>query len=255
VATIGQRPLRVSERLKLARETRNVSHRQIADATKLSVHVIRALEEERASALPPGIYRRALVRAIASEVGLDPEATLRDYLTEWPDDLPVPGQPATVVEPVARSGSWRRLFAMFGAVVPVLAGIAYFGLSSTVPADAPDESGRADGSRLARPEVVRAGGFTSSTAARLLPVTMLITVSSACELRVVADGELVVTRALAPGESLQVAFSDDLELSGSNAGAVQYSINGRAGRMLGTAGEPLSARIGRDDYHIFLSGR
>ena len=115
MATIGQRPLRVSERLKEARETRNLSHRQIADASKLSVHVIRALEEERVSALPPGIYRRALVRVFAAEVGLDPESTLKDYLLESPDDLPAPGQVAKVVEPVARGGSWRRLLAMLGS--------------------------------------------------------------------------------------------------------------------------------------------
>ena len=128
MATIGQRPLRVSERLKEARETRNLSYRQIADTTKLSVHVIRALEEERVSALPPGIYRRALVRAFAEEVGLDPEATLKAYLLESPDDLPAPGQVAQVVEPVAaRGGSWRRLLAMLGAVVPLVAGVAYFG--------------------------------------------------------------------------------------------------------------------------------
>ena len=104
MATIGQRPLRVSERLKEARETRNLSYRQIADTTKLSVHVIRALEEERVSALPPGIYRRALVRAFAEEVGLDPEATLKAYLLESPDDLPAPGHEPDRCDDAARVG-------------------------------------------------------------------------------------------------------------------------------------------------------
>jgi transcriptional regulator with XRE-family HTH domain len=256
VATIGQRPLRVSERLKEARETRNLSYRQIADATKLSVHVIRALEEERVSALPPGIYRRALVRAFAEEVGLDPESTLKAYLLESPDDLPAPGQVAQVVEPVARGGSWRRLLAMFGAVVPLVAGVAYFGSTlATERAEPRSDAERADLSRVTRPEVMAAGGFADLPAFDALPVTMLITVSSRCDLRLVADGELFAARTLEAGESMRVAFGHELELTGSNAGAVQYSINGRAGRMLGAAGEPLSARIGRDDYQFFLSGR
>ena len=36
------------------------------------------------------------------------------------------------------------------------------------------------------------------------------------------------------------------------AGAVQLSINGQAGRILGEPGDVLSARIGRDDYQDFL---
>ena len=257
MATIGQRPLRVSERLKEARETRNLSYRQIADKTKLSVHVIRALEEERVSALPPGIYRRALVRAFAEEVGLDPEATLKAYLLESPDDLPAPGQVAQVVEPVAaRGGSWRRLLAMLGAVVPLVAGVVYFGSTATAPRVEPrSDAARADFSRAEPPEVMPAGGFADAPALDALPITMSITVSSRCDLRLVADGELYAARTLEAGDSMQVTFGHELELTGSNAGAVQYSINGRAGRMLGAAGEPLSARIGRDDYQFFLSGR
>jgi transcriptional regulator with XRE-family HTH domain len=246
----------VSERLKEARETRNLSLRQIADATKLSVHVIRALEEERVSVLPPGIYRRALVRVFAGEVGLDPESTLKAYLLECPDDLPAPGQIAKVEEPVARGNSLRRLLAMLGAVVPLLAGVAYFGGASAPYATyVRADRGPTDLTRPSHPEVLPAGGLSEAPALELLPVTILVTVSSRCELRIVADGDLVIGRTLEAGESLRVAFRDELELTGSNAGVVQYSINGRAGRMLGGAGEPLSARIGRDDYQFFLSGR
>jgi transcriptional regulator with XRE-family HTH domain len=256
VTTIGHGPLRVSGRLKEARETRKISLRQIADATKLSVHVIRALEEDRFSALPPGIYRRSLVRAFASEVGLDPESTLKAYLFECPDDLPAPGQVPPVAEPAPRASSWRRLLAMLGAVAPLLAGVAYFG-GVYMPPEFEARSSRSTSgiTRSEQPEAVVAGGFADAPAPRLLPVTMLITVSSRCDLRLAADGELVIERTLEAGESVQVAFSDELELTASNAGAVQYSINGQAGRMLGAAGEPLSARIGRDDYPFFLSGR
>jgi hypothetical protein len=46
-----------------------------------------------------------------------------------------------------------------------------------------------------------------------------------------------------------------VELYGDNAGVVQFSINGRAGRLLGGPGEVLSARLGRDDYPLFLAAR
>jgi hypothetical protein len=44
----------------------------------------------------------------------------------------------------------------------------------------------------------------------------------------------------------------EIVLSGDDAGAVQFSINGRAGRQLGPAGSPLQLRIARDDYHAWL---
>ena len=51
-----------------------------------------------------------------------------------------------------------------------------------------------------------------------------------------------------------MAFSDSVELSGDNAGGVQFSINGRAGRLLGGPGEALSARLGRDEHSLFRRG-
>ena len=63
----------------------------MADATKLGVRTLEALERNHVEKLPPGIFRRAVVRAYAREVGLDPEDTLRVFLARYPDDLPPPG--------------------------------------------------------------------------------------------------------------------------------------------------------------------
>src|SRR5947207_8924975 len=84
-------------RLRDARERRGVSLRQIANATKISVGVLEALERNDISRLPGGIFGRAFVRAYASEVGLEPEATIRDFITEFPGDAVTAGHP-TVVE-------------------------------------------------------------------------------------------------------------------------------------------------------------
>lgn len=245
-------------RIKEAREARGLSHRQIADATKLSTHVVRALEESRLDGLPAGIYRRSLVRAVAAEVGLDPEQTLSDLVEECPEGWAVPRAAGAVPEPTSDTSSqvWRRILAAAGAVIPLLAGVAYFG--STPERRPPEDPPALAASRDAgtwRPEIVPAGGFTEPPPPAARPVSMLITVSARCELRVVADGGLVAGRIFEAGESLQVAFGDAVELSGSNAGVVQFSINGRAGRLLGPAGQPLSARIGRDDYSFFLVSR
>ncbi|MCC7125128.1 MAG: DUF4115 domain-containing protein [Acidobacteria bacterium] len=243
----------MSERVREAREARGLSHRQIADATKLSVRVVMALENGRHGDLPSGIYRRSIVRAVAHEVGLNPEATLRAFLEEVPDDLPAPGQVSvTVAATPARRPMLKRVLAVFGATIPLLAGVAYFGQVGTWRhQDTPAPH------REARPslpaDAAAAGGLETVVTHTGGPVVMSISVSDRCELRIFADGVIVVGRVLEAGESLRVPFSDAVELSGDNAGVVQFSINGQSGRMLGDAGEPLSARITRDDYPSFLS--
>ena len=66
--------------LRAAREAAGRSLRDLADVTKLGMRTLEALERNQIDRLPPGIFRRAVVRAYAREVGLDPEETLRVFL-------------------------------------------------------------------------------------------------------------------------------------------------------------------------------
>ena len=80
-------------KMKHLREERGVSLRQIADATKFSVGALEALERSDISRLPGGIFSRAFVRAYATEVGLDPEQAVRDFLVQFPRDSVTDGSP------------------------------------------------------------------------------------------------------------------------------------------------------------------
>jgi hypothetical protein len=84
------------------------------------------------------------------------------------------------------------------------------------------------------------------------PVSMMVSVSASTRLQIVADGHQVLARQLDPGDVFKVDLSNDVVLVGDNAGAAHFSINGRAGRTLGDAGTPLTARISRDDYQDWL---
>src|ERR1700730_14310799 len=83
------------ERLRDARERRGISLRQIANATKISVSVLEALERNDISKLPGGVFGRAFVRSYAIEVGLDPEATIHDFIVQFPNDSVTAGHPAS----------------------------------------------------------------------------------------------------------------------------------------------------------------
>ena len=100
--------------LRLARQQSGLTLRQIADATKLGVRTLEALENNRITQLPGGIYRRAIVRSYASKVGLDPEKTLRAFLVLYPDDVPSMAQ---LLPPPSRHSPSRRAL---HAIVSVL---------------------------------------------------------------------------------------------------------------------------------------
>jgi cytoskeletal protein RodZ len=72
-----------SAQLKQTREQRGISLRQISTTTKISVGALEALERGDFSRLPGGIFSRAFVRAYATEVGLDPDQTVDQFLHEY----------------------------------------------------------------------------------------------------------------------------------------------------------------------------
>src|SRR5437899_12239355 len=82
-------------RLRAARERRGVTLRQIANATKIAVSVLDALERNDISKLPGGIFGRAFVRSYAIEVGLDPEATIQVFIQQFPGDSVIAGHPTS----------------------------------------------------------------------------------------------------------------------------------------------------------------
>ncbi len=246
-----QRPIEPATRLKQAREAKGLSCRQVADLTKLSVRTIEVLESGRISALPEGIYRRAIVRAVAREVGLNPDWLLREFSSAHPDDLPAP-ESAAVAITTAPSRSFQKVIAFAGAVLPLLAGIAYFGWPSSRATDVAPIVRVAVAPATLPPEIVPAGGFSETAVPLPRPVVITLTMSSRCQLRIIADGREILGRTVEQGETLAIELGDELWLLGDNASAVQFSINGQAGRLLGVPGDVLSVRIGRDDYEDFL---
>src|SRR6185436_6815207 len=120
--------------LRAARERRGLSLRQIANATKISIQTLEALEKNDIARLPGGIFSRAFVRSYALEVGLDPETTIQEFMGQFPHDSVTAGHPTTsqvedheAVESDRRSAStFLRLVAIS---VPVAAVVVYFGMA------------------------------------------------------------------------------------------------------------------------------
>ena len=248
------RSLDPAARLRQAREHKGMSIRQVADATKLSARAIELVEKGSLSGLPDGIYRRSIIKAVAREVGLNPDQLLNEFAALQPNDLPA--LPSVVIAEPKAATSFNKALTLVSAALPMLAGILYFALPMTraMVSESPRPSVQERRIDSLRGEVVPVGGFKEApiAAVRPVPVIVTLTISSRCQLRVVADGNEIIGRTMEQGETVPIELGEELLLIGDNATAVQFSINGQAGRQLGEPGDVLSARIGRDDYQDFL---
>jgi cytoskeletal protein RodZ len=84
-------------KLRQAREARGLTLRQIATSTKISAPALEALERNDISRMPGGIFSRGFVRSYAIEVGLDPDATIREFVERF--DVEPPPAPVHVAVP------------------------------------------------------------------------------------------------------------------------------------------------------------
>lgn len=108
--------------MKRLREQRGISLREIADTTKLSVRTLEALERNDLSHLPGGIYSRGLVRAYAEQLGLNPDATVQEFLARFPEVSTSDGSPHLRSEEVNTdppSMVARRVVIVLAILVPI----------------------------------------------------------------------------------------------------------------------------------------
>jgi cytoskeletal protein RodZ len=254
-------------RLRQARERRGISLRQIAASTKISVAALEALERNDISKLPGGIFSRAFVKSYATEVGLDPDQTVRDFLERFhqappPSDAHVSHH---VPEQESQFESQQRMASVMlklvAISVPLIVAILYFTLRSRpaatpaaeAPAPEPAPASVADSAfptapvaqaSLPAPSTPRA----ATTAPAATPASMRLELHPAglCWVSLTVDGKKVFGRLMQPGERAAYTVQKDAVLEIGDAGAFGFSVDGREGRSLGTSGQVRTLKITRD---------
>src|SRR5262245_10557202 len=113
------------ESLKRERELRQISLREISEATKINLRYLEALERNDFRHLPGGVFNKGFVRAFAQFIGVDPEAMTTAYLQEEQRQLADAGraEPAEspAIEPDRSNGTpAARLWLVVVIVILVL---------------------------------------------------------------------------------------------------------------------------------------
>jgi cytoskeleton protein RodZ len=259
-------------RLREARERRGMSLRQIANATKISVSALEALERNAISRLPGGIFSRSFVRSYALEVGLDPEETIQEFIAQFPHDSVTAGHPTSKqVEDHEAIESNRRMATTFLRLilvsVPVAGVVAYFGTSGRpdvppapsvvvdlVPASVPEP--QAIPATVAPAAQVPASSVPTPVHAPV-PVdrlTIVVSASRSCPVAATIDGEKS-ERLLQAGEQQTLVARREAILTIGDAGAVTVTLNGAEARPLGKAGDAVTRRFDLKNVKDYLAPR
>jgi len=263
----------VGAALRDARELRGLSLNRLSQATKITVTILQAIETNRRDRLPAGIFLRGFVRAYAREVGLNPEDTVRQYLEQFepvthvvesakPGIGEVRAKPAPVVSGAERDEAERRVTRIqwIGLVILVIGVAAYHAATwwrvpappaahSTPLANAPEVARLSPpgGSRTAAPtariEAATTGELTTAGPTADDVLRLDIQARGLCWLSATVDGMRDVYRLMQPGEQHTIEVHDEAVLHVGDPAALAFSINGRAGRVLGRLGEAVTVRI------------
>jgi cytoskeletal protein RodZ len=244
--------------LRLAREQRGISLRQIALSTKISMVVLEALERDDFSHLPGGIFSRAFVRAYAIEVGLDPEEAVQQFLTKFGEVEAARGDTEVPVEVSEddraflnrqrKAASILRIAAVVLLIV-IIGGVSIW-LTSRAKATPPPEPApvAAPERSAAQPSGTTTPAPASSDATPDAPaIAIELVASDACWLEASADGKDAVKNTLAAGQKFNIAGDREVVLTVGNAGAIAWTLNGKPGKPIGRAREVQMVRVTREN--------
>jgi cytoskeletal protein RodZ len=276
----------LGKKLREARERKGVSLRQIANSTKIAVAVLDGLERNDISKLPGGIFGRAFVRSFATEVGLEPEAAIQEFIAQFRDDSVTVGHPQSQrIEDKVALESRRRVARTFLGLVAlgllIAAVVAYFGLAgrygltfatlrrtptavsataSAAPigaadtAPAPVSSAQPVNNDAVPPAPTsRDGSATGATLEDRVMVTLTITRD--CWVSATVDGQKQIEELLRPGDGRSISVSNELALTLGDAAAVRMLIDGAEARPLGKSGEVVTIKMTPGNRKTFLPPR
>jgi cytoskeleton protein RodZ len=109
--------------LRRQREVREISLREIADASKISLRYLEAFEQDRFDMLPAPVFARGFLREYAKYVGLDPDEVVNHFISAQQALEPDDEQEVQPTPPRQRPG-WLFNLLLVLAVVAVIVLVA-----------------------------------------------------------------------------------------------------------------------------------
>jgi cytoskeletal protein RodZ len=262
------------EQLRLAREARGISLREISEQTRISTRYLEAIEADDYKRLPGGIFNKSFIKAYAKYVGYDEKEALEAYMRTArdqgasPDDVvSTPYQPRVYTDGNTRS----PLVTLFLTIlILAILSLGVYAALHWYQRNAANQTGE----NLNAPAPTTSGSQTANpnaanTAASTQPVAPATTANTgpSFEVQLKALGERVWIKAavddengaeaiLAPDETKEFKPTERFSVtySKSKARALEVKINGRAANVPPNSkpGGLAELLITKDDYERYL---
>ena len=238
-----------------------MSLRQIAGATKISTVALEALERGDFSRLPGGIFSRAFVRAYAIEVGLDPDETVLKYAelaeaianaaSRPPAPAEISDDDRAFLERQRQAGVWLRVIAAV-ILVAIVGTIAWWVTSRAKKSAVQTTTQEPVSATTFAPPPAAVPVSRTPAPAQSRAIVLKLHADQASWVQITADGRSVLSRNLTAGESQTIEADRDVAVQFGNAGAISWTLNGRAAKPLGALGEVKRATITPDTLAQYL---
>lgn len=252
----------IGGRLRCAREHRGLSLADMTRLTKLSINVLEAIERNDFTSLPAGMFRKAYVRTLAAEIGLNPDEIAAEYCARFEPPVETPAVPNPGA---SREQKWvqqltpapqRSIVALVAVAAPAL---AWFMLQAgpVRPKVALDEAASefapgpmsGDAAITLTADLPRHAATPTAIAgeATAVPLRIEMAASGWCWVAAEADGERVMYRLVEPGEQVVLEGQHLISLRLGDAGSVTLSINDGVRRSPGRHGEVVELEVTPDN--------
>lgn len=247
--------------LRRQREMREITLREISDASKISLRYLQALEDERFDLLPAMVFAKGFLRQYARYVGLDQDEVVNRFLVAYQEEQ---GEDEAEEEEERRpeprlglEGTWKYVVLVV-VLAAVLLGLVFLiphllggdgdagegepppgvappttGVGQTGPAQIPTND----------PAAVSEGAGTRPRA----PLRVTLDFREDCWVEATVDGERRVSEMRVQGESLQLQAQEQVEVRLGNASVVDVEVNGRPYPIDAGPGEVRRVRIDLSD--------
>jgi cytoskeletal protein RodZ len=234
--------------LRQQRELREVSLREVADVTKISIRYLEALEQDRFDVLPAPVFAKGFLRQYATYVGLKPDDVVNSYLNALQEQEPQEEEP---LRSDGRQTSWEWASGLLLAllVVALLALVAFLAFYAERRRGGADETPPP----IAAPPVEATPGPTSAAATLDAPldVPLLVTMefTGNCWVEAVVDDGRRLSELHVQGESLRIEAEQVVRLTLDRPDAVRIEVNGEDFEMPEASDEVVSqVEIAVDGY-------
>lgn len=237
----------VGARLRSSRQAHRLSIEDLAQRTRVQPRIIEAIERNDLAHIPPKPYGRGFIRAYAQEVGLDPDAAVREYFGQFP-----PAEPALVPapepDPWPRQWSWILPASALLVAALVLAAIAQGGRPPAPgAADVPEPvgtAGRGEGAGAIPERTPAPGRVDPVPAARdEAGLSVMLVADRVCWVAATADGTRVLYELLEPGARHTIEADREVTVRAGDAGALRLGVNGGQPEIFGRDGQVRTARF------------